>query len=264
MTRWAPLLLQPFPGSEERLVIGIGAVGERDVRCVQTIDPSIITAVFREDRRYVADIIQLATESLREHLSHNPSLTAWPPPVEGVYLGAQQEAVSSDIDELVRRAGAMSTVFHGEYFKPQSKLPKRPRWSDEVVAIIVDQNERLSDHLEVRVPLGGHDAPAHFTFLNQSFAANLVTFSKSNLKRRLQQARADLWSLSLLVDGPYLFRPQRRELLAGTELPGEIDDASVREAIDEIVDEASRRDVIVTEFQTPREVAQHILLHAAA
>lgn len=264
MTRWAPVLLQPVPGSDERVVIAIAAVGEGDTRCMQTIDPSIVTAVFREDRKYVAELIQMATQSLREHLSHNPSLAAWPPPVEGVFLGAEQETVSSDIDELVRRAGAMSTVFHGDYFKPQSKTPKRRRWSDEVTALLVDKDERLSDHLDVRVPLGSHDAPAQFTFLNPFFAANLVTFARSNLKQRIEQARAGLWSLDLLVDGPYLFRPDRRELLTGTESPGESDDTSVREAIDEIADEASRRDVIVTEFQSPQEVAEHILTHAVA
>ena len=114
------MLLQPIPGSDERMVIAIAAVDKRDTRCVQTIDPSIVTAVFREDGEYVTEIIQLATQSLREHLSSDPSLATWPPPVEGVFLGAEQETMSSDIDELVRRAGAMSTVFCGDYFKPRS------------------------------------------------------------------------------------------------------------------------------------------------
>ena len=120
MTRWAPVLLQPIPGSDERVVIAIAAVGERDTRCAQTIDPAIVTAVFREDREYVTEIIQLATRSLREHLCHDPSLATWPPPVEGVFLGEEQETTSSDIDEAVWRAGTMSTVFCGDYFKSRS------------------------------------------------------------------------------------------------------------------------------------------------
>ena len=262
MTQWAPVLFQPIPGSEERVVIAIAAVDGTETRCMQTIDPSILNAVFRDDRRYVTDVIRLATQSLREHLTHNPSLAAWPPPMETVFLGSEQQTTSSDIDELVRRAGAMSTVFHADYFQAQSKVPKERQWTEEVLAILLERNERLSDHLQVRVPLGGHDAPAQFTFLNPSLAANLVTFSRSNLKRRLEQARADLWSLSLLADAPYIFRPQRRELLAGADSPKEGEDANVREAIDEIADEASRRDVLVTEFQTPGQVAEHILAYA--
>ena len=264
MTRWAPVLLEPIPGSEERVVIAIAAVSEGEVRCSPTIDPATAGAVFRDDRRYVLDLIDLTTRSMREHLLHNPSLEAWPPPVESVFLGKEQETSASDVDEVVRRAAAMSSIFHAEYLRPQARTPKTTRWSDEVTALVTEQNERLTDHLSVKVHIGGHDAPAQFTFLNRYFAANLVTFSKANLKRRLEQARADLWTLSLLADGPFIFRPSRRELLTGAEFAGEAADAVVREAIDEIMDEGSRRDVVVTEFETPSAVAEHILTHAAA
>ena len=234
------------------------------MRCSQTVDPAIARAVFRDDRKYVADLIDLVAESLRAHLKHNKSLGQWPPPVDGVSLGSEQESRFSDIDELVRRAGSMSTVFHGEYFKPQSKDPKPVRWTDEVTSILINQNERLRDHLDVRVHLGQYDSPAQFTFLDAFFAANLVTFSTSNLKRRVEQAWAGLWNLSLLKDGPVLFRPERRELLAGTELSDEPVSPNVREAIDEISDEASRRDVLVTELPSPEAVAEHILHYASA
>ena len=121
MIRWAPVLLQPIPGSDERMVIAIAAVAEDEARCMQTIDPSIVAAVFREDRKYVAEIVQLTIRSVREHLTYNRSLSAWPPPVEGVFLGTEQQTVSSDIDEVVRLAGAMCTVFHGERCKPPSE-----------------------------------------------------------------------------------------------------------------------------------------------
>ena len=263
-TRWAPVLLEPIPGSEERIVIAIAAINESEMRCSQTIDPAIARAVFRDDRKYVADLIDLVTESLGAHLKHNKSLGQWPPPVEGVFLGSEQESRFSDIDELVRRAGSMSTVFHGEYFRPQSKDPKPVRWTDEVSSILVSRNERLRDHLDVRVHLGQYDAPARFTFLDAFFAANLVTFSKSNLNRRVEQARAGLWNLSLLKDGPMLFRPERRELLAGIEYSDQTAGVNVREAIDEISDEASRRDVLVTELPSPEAVAEHILHYASA
>ena len=245
-------------------MIAIAAVNENEVRCSQTIDPAIARAVFRDDRKYVADLIDIVTESLRAHLDHNKSLGQWPPPVEGVSLGSEQESRFSDIDELVRRAGSMSTVFHGEYFKPQSKDPKPVRWTDEVTSILINRNERLRDHLDVRVHLGQYDSPAQFTFLDAFFAANLVTFSKSNLKRRVEQARAGLWNLSLLKDGPMLFRPERRELLAGIETSDQRASANVREAIDEISDEAARRDVLVTELSSPEAVAEHILQYASA
>ena len=120
MTCWAPVLLQPVPGSDERIVIAIAAVGDDETRCMQTIDPSIVAAVFREDRKYVAELIQLAIQSVREHLTHSPSLSAWRSPVEGVLLGTEYRTASTDIDEVIRRAAAMSSVFCGAYFKAPS------------------------------------------------------------------------------------------------------------------------------------------------
>ena len=114
--QWAPVLLEPIPGSEERIIIAIAVVNEGEMRCTQTIDPAIARAVFRDDRKYVADLIDVVTESLSAHLEHNRPLGQWRPPVEGVSLGSEQESRFSDIDELVRRAGSMSTVFRRERF----------------------------------------------------------------------------------------------------------------------------------------------------
>ena len=259
-TRWATVLLQPMPGSNERIVVAVAAVNDNgEKRCLRTIDPANVKAVFRDEHRYVSSLIDFVEDSLGTHLAHDQALEDWAPPVEGVFLTAQQRAKAADIDEFVRRAASLSTIFYHDHLLPQPKAAKPRRWIDAIASILAARDERLCNHLEVRVPLGGHDAPATFSFLDPGFAANLVTFSQGNLKRRVEDARADLWSLSLLADAPYIFRPKRKELLAGTDAEPE---ASVREAIAEIADEASRRDVLVTELATPEAVADHIVHHA--
>ena len=259
-TRWATVSLQPMPGSNERIVVAVAAVNDNgETRCLRTIDPANVKAVFRDEHKYVSGLIDFVEDSLDTHLAHAQALENWAPPVEGVFLTAQQRAKAADIDEFVRRAASLSTIFYCDHLQPQPKAAKPRRWMDAIASILAARDERLCNHLEVRVPLGGHDAPATFSFLNPGFAANLVTFSQGNLKRRVEDARADLWSLSLLADAPYIFRPKRKELLAGTDAEPE---ASVREAIAEIADEASRRDVLVTELATPEAVADHIVHHA--
>ena len=94
------------------MVIAIAAVSEGETRCLPTIDPATAGAVFRDDSRYVLDLIELATRSMREHLLHNPSLDAWSPPVESVFLGREHETSASDVDEVVRRGAAMSSILH--------------------------------------------------------------------------------------------------------------------------------------------------------
>ena len=259
-TRWATVSLQPMPGSNERIVVAVAAVNDNgETRCLRTIDPANAKAVFRDEHRYVSELIAFVADSLGTHLAHDQALEDWAPPVEGVFLTAQQRAKAADIDEFLRRAASLSTIFYSDHLQPQPKAAKPRRWMDAVASILATRDERLCNYLEVQVPLGGHDAPATFSFLDSGFAANLVTFSQGNLKRRVEDARADLWSLSLLADAPYIFRPKRKELLAGTDAEPE---ASVREAIAEIADEASRRDVLVTELATPEAVADHIVHHA--
>ena len=261
-TQWATVLLQPLSGSGERIVVAVAAIndnGER--RCLRTMNPAHAKAIFRDEHHYVSDLITFVTDSLDAHLAHAQSLANWEPPLEGVALGVLQQGNASDIDDFVRGAASLSTIFYSDQPQPRPTADRRPGWMEVVSAILATQNKRLCAHLDVRVPLGGHDAPATFSFLDSGLAANLVTFSHGNLKARVEEARAGLWSLNLLADAPYLFRPERKELLAGTD--GE-PDAQVREAVDEITEEAARRSVLVTELATPQAAADHILEHAAA
>ena len=261
-TRWATVLLQPLPGSGERVVVAVAAVGDNgETRCLRTINPASVKAIFRDEHHYVSQLIEFVTESLDVHLAHTRSLDNWVPPVEGVALGVRQQGKAADIDHFVRRAASLSTIFYSDQLQPGVTAARRRRWMDVVSVILETQNKRLCAHLDVRVPLGGHDVPATFSYLDSGLAANLVTFSRGNLKARIEDARAGLWSLSLLADAPYIFRPERKELLAGTD--GE-PDARVREAVDEITDEAARRSVLVTKVATPEAVADHILEHASA
>lgn len=260
-TQWATVLLQPLPGSAERVVVAVAAVSDNgETRCLRTIDPANVKAVFRDERHYVSDLIKFVTDSLEAHLAHAQSLDNWVPPVKGVALGVRQQGKAADMDDFVKGAASLSTIFYTDQLPRGAKAVKRRHWMDAVSAILATQDKRLCAHLDVRVPLGGHDAPATFSFLDAGLAANLVTFSQGNLRARIEDARAGLWSLSLLSDAPYIFRPERKELLAGTDVES---DARVREAVDEITDEAARRSVRVTKLATPEAVADHILEYAS-
>ena len=140
------------------------------------------------------------------------------------------------------------------------------KWDTQVKAIILRANTKLEHNFNVRVYLGNHDMPAFFTFLSPSFAANLTSLTPGNLKRQLEDARAKLWSLHLLADAPnYLFKPEVRELLAGVNVTQDHPKrALVTEAVEELRDEAERRDIAVTQVNSVQIAAQHILDRALA
>ena len=267
---WAPVLFEPIPGSEERLTIAVAAVNaEGDYRCQSTINPKAAKTVFRGERGFVKDVVSVTVASCEAFLGSNRDLNAWEPPLDGVYLGKVQDVEISSLDELISFAAPFASFLYSESLDDQAKQSVREgsrKWDAQVKSIILRANTKLEHNFHVRVYLGNHDMPALFTFLSPSFAANLTSLTPGNLKRQLEDARAKLWSLHLLADAPnYLFKPEVRELLAGVSI---VEDhpkrALVTEAVEELRDEAGRRDIAVTQVNSAQTAAEHILEMALA
>ena len=126
-TQWATVLLQPLSGSGERIVVAVAAIndnGER--RCLRTMNPAHAKAIFRDEHHYVSDLITFVTDSLDAHLAHAQSLANWEPPLEGVALGVLQQGNASDIDDFVRGAASLSTIFYSDQPQPRPTADRRP------------------------------------------------------------------------------------------------------------------------------------------
>ena len=267
---WAPVLFEPIPGSEERLTIAVAAVNaEGDYRCQATINPKTAKTVFRGECGVVKDIVSVTIANCEAFLGSNRDLNAWEPPLDSVFLGKVQEVDISSLDELISYTAPFASFLYSELSNSQAKRTTDKdfrRWDTQVKSIIVSANTNLEHNFNVRVYLGNHDVPALFTFLSPSFAANLTSLTPGNLKSQLENARAKLWSLHLLADAPnYLFKPEVRELLAGVSVTQDHPKRSlVTEAVEELRDEAERRDITVTQVNSVQTAAQHILDRALA
>ncbi len=267
---WAPVLFEPIPGSEERLTIAVAAIDtEGDYRCQAIINPKVVKTVFQGTSGYVKDVVSVTIDSCESFLGSNGNLNAWEPPLDGVYLGKVQDVDISSLDELISFAAPFASFLYSESLDNQARSSVNEgfrKWDAQVKSIILSANMKLEHNFNVRVYLGNHDMPAFFTFLSPSFAANLTSLTPGNLKRQLEDARAKLWSLHLLADAPnYLFKPDVRELLAGVSVAQDHPKhALVTEAVEELRDEAGRRDIAVTQVKSPQTAAQHILERALA
>ena len=267
---WAPVLFEPIPGSEERLTIAVAAVNaEGDYRCRATINPKAAKTVFQGASGFVKDVVSVTIDSCEAFLGSNGNLNAWEPPLDGVYLGKVQNVDISSLDELISFAAPFASFLYTESLDNQARRSVNEgarKWDAQVKSIILSANTKLEHNFNVRVYLGNHDMPAFFTFLSPSFAANLTSLTPGNIKRQLEDARAKLWSLHLLADAPnYLFKPEVRELLAGVNVTQDHPKRSlVTEAVEELRDEAERRDIAVTQVNSAQNAAEHILEMAMA
>jgi len=267
---WAPVLFEPIPGSEERLTIAVAAVNaEGDYRCQATINPKMVKTVFQGECGFVKDVVSLTIANCEAFLGSNRELEAWEPPLDGVFLGKVQDVEVSSLDELISYAVPFASFLYGESLNGkarQSAHEDSRGWDNQVKSIILRANTTLEHNFNVRVYLGNRDVPALFTFLSPTFAANLTSFTPGNLKSQLKDARAKLWSLNLLADAPnYLFKPKARELLAGVGVTQDHPKLPLlTEAVEELRDEAERREITVTQVNSVQRAAQHILDRAMA
>jgi len=259
---WAPMLLEPIRGSGERIavaIVGCNADGEREF--LPLVNPKVAQACFRDQADHLRAVLSMTIESCKSALESGTALQAWQPPLDGIFLGAVQVVEAASLGELLHLAAPLSSFLYQE---PRSQLTNRPAsvpWERQVKAQLLQVNQRFGQNFNVLLHLGDHYEPAAFSFLSPDFAANIVTLTPNRLKKGMEDARAKLWTLSLLEDAPnYLFRPKIRELLTGMDAAEDDSKGSkVREATEELNDEAQRRGIGVFPFSSPKDAAAHIL-----
>ena len=266
---WAPILLEPIPGSGERIAValmGCNAGGECEF--LPLVDPKIASACFRDQSGYIKDVVDLTIESCKSALRSGVAPTDWEPPLEGVFLGAIQAVEASSLPELLHLAAPLASFLYREPSSRNqySNRPEKVPWELQVQEQVLQVNQRFDRNFNVLLHLGDHYEPATFSFLSADFAANIVTLAPKRLNRSMEDARAKLWTLSLLADAPnYLFRPKNRELLTGMSAAEDDPKLSkVREAAEELNDEAQRRGISVFPFSSPDAAAKRILDRALA
>ena len=256
-------------GSGERVavaVVGCNAAGDREF--LPLVNPKTAGVCFRDQAGYVKDVVALTIESCKSALDSGVALSDWEPPLEGVFLGAIQDVEASSLAELLHLAAPLASFLYREPSgrSQHSNRPAKVPWEQQVQEQVLQANRQLGRNFNVLLPLGDHYEPAAFTFLSADFAANIVTLAPSRLNKSMEDARAKLWTLSLLDDAPnYLFRPKDRELLTGMNAAEDDPKLSnVREAAEELNDEARRRGISVFPFSSPDAAAKRILDRARA
>ncbi len=241
--------------------MGCNADGEREF--LPLVNPKTASACFRDQADYVKEVVALTIESCRAALDSGMALHDWEPPLEGVFLGAIQEVEAASLPELLHLAAPLASFLHREPsgHSQHSNRPAKAPWEQQVREQVLQVNRRFERNFNVMLHLGDHYEPAAFNFLSAGFAANIVTLAPNRLNKSMEDARAKLWTLSLLADAPnYLFRPKNRELLTGMNAAEDDPKLSrVREAAEELSDEAQRRDISVFPFSSPAAAARRIL-----
>lgn len=105
---WAPIYLEPIPGSGERLTVLVAArAHDGDFALLRTLDAKRAKCMYGEHAGAMEGLIDIVAESLRALLASGLSLREWNPPLRDTVALGPISPVQADAAEEMARTGAM-------------------------------------------------------------------------------------------------------------------------------------------------------------
>ena len=260
--RWAPLIVEPIPLAPERFVAAIAATTSTgEFACHRLLNRRRVKELVGEGADSVSAVIDVSLASLDRHFGQSIDIGAWKSPFDGVYLGGDSTNYVHRFHDVFAIASPLCSVFGNQVLQLGQETPVSIKpWDVPVIEHIRKIRPNLSNSLNAQLRFSSSQHTVTFTYFGTKLAANVVVLNSQRMAMSLREARAHLWNLSLLADVPnLLFKPDRLELLAGVQLDGQ----KVREAIEELTFEASRRDVVVSRVESSEDAARRIISMAA-
>jgi hypothetical protein len=268
---WRSIQLEPIPHSGERITLGAVVKGDDNaVIAAKLVRTAKINTMFgKELSGRILQALDMAITSAEEFYSHNKISDTWTPPLDGFFVSGQRIAVAEDIEEAVinsaRYCSSLSVYLEErknpidlkqETFNPQT-------WRKEILNKLKVVRSGFDDCFDMPVSLSGSGVPFKFGFISEKYAAHFdaISLTKSTHHDALVRAQSKLWQLDQLRDSNQLFHQNIYELVLYKPAGRESD--FVGEFLEELTNEASRRELSLYASSSPEEAAKHILECAA-
>lgn len=104
---WNPVL-----GSDERITVLVGVAGaDGEVSVTPTLSPSILSLMVGAQSKSANELIDIAKQSLLEHLKTGQDVSLWSAPVSGFNASKAMQHRGNDINDITRQVGLFHSVF---------------------------------------------------------------------------------------------------------------------------------------------------------
>ncbi|MDR5813350.1 hypothetical protein QCE62_07055 [Caballeronia sp. LZ033] len=268
---WWPIYLEPIPGSGERLtiaVITVGRDGQRQVR--STLPKAALTMLYGEHSTGMMAVVVQTLERVQRQLDEHTDPKKITLPFGGVFLGQPRDALADDIngvfDQAIRLTSSLGVTAFGEANSRTSEVARVfAEWSLKVRESVLRKHATWDERFERNVKVSGKKS-ARISYMHHEYAANFGVI-------RPRQG-ADIRALKIKIFDLEQVRRQNPltvrqvEVLVG--VPNEAtpglttrDARSISENFEYIYYEGRARDIVVRKFDSPREVAKHLVKQAA-
>lgn len=199
---WTPVYLEPIHGSGERLTVAIIVSTEHRAEIRPVIRPEVLRALYGAKAKGIRGIVELAVDSLSEHVRAFHSLDSWASPISGIHLGKPREASSNDVDGVMRQAiqsaaslSALEPLSNDQLDDESLVQVANKKWADQVRDEIKTKRLALLPYFNRSGKFFENGELVRFGFLGHGVVAQFGVLRPSSMQPSVRDARARLWEL---------------------------------------------------------------------
>ena len=271
---WRSIQIEPIPLSGERITLGaLVKGGDQAFIAAKLVPVSKLKKMYgNEFGGRIADALGMCVRSAEEFYSNKPLSSNWVPPLEGFYASNANSSLAENIEEALLRAAMHCSSFSVSIEasrladEGKSSVSAPEIWRKNILKEVTVKRADFEHYFEKRVPIRGSGVPMTFGFLSDNYVAQFDAIADlKGLQQGLVRAQSKLWQLDRLRDEETLFKPHLCELLLKTPPITEQDSdiSLLKEFIEELQYEASRRELGIYTTESPTEAAEHLIEKAA-
>jgi hypothetical protein len=289
--RWAPLLLEPVAGSDERLVIGVVVVGADSFHVEFANALERLKCLYSDSAPGSVYAIQLAVEHLNQDLSRRAveAISDPKPTISGISIGECREAEGESLEAIGKGwMSALSSLYSSE---PEAMETPSSPGEDELEGRSHGGRDRLpmlvmnyvsarregfaqffsSDLREGRRRrANGRRHEVLIDFSGSRLVASFGTLQVAGLPKSISLIKGRLWDLKVARDGdPTAATGRRHEMilrrppLDDPKLTGK-QQGKLSQALEALESQADQEQLRLRALNSIAEIGDHILSAEAA
>lgn len=267
---WRSIQVEPIPNSGERITLGVIVKGKDKALMVAKTASSKKLSLLLGDffAEKISDVFRLSLEATESFYSENSIFTNWNPPIDGVFISSSRSSLAENIEDALIKAGrASSSLFlasdtHFSSTEIKQVTFNAQTWRKEILTRVKAIKQGMDVFFDQDIQLSGSGIPFKFGFVSTKYAAHFDAISpnRANRSEALMRAQSKLWQLDQLRDSDQLFHQEIYELVLHKPRS---DDSYIEDFIEELKDEAQRREIGLYPSQSAIEAAEHVIERAA-
>ncbi|WP_417312396.1 hypothetical protein [Ectopseudomonas khazarica] len=182
---WAPIRMEPIPGSGEKLTVAIALEMGNTQKVISAIPHDVAQAIFGRQGDSMLGLIATASTHLRNHFAHGGHLQNWRSPLSGIYVGDLEEGQGDTVEEILEQAmrstaclSAMTLEFQARQSldEPRNALITKVRQSMKEIAPQLEKYFKK----DVPITIRNKQVKLHCDYFSQNLAINISSMGPGN------------------------------------------------------------------------------------